>query len=92
MLIKTLAAIAAGTVLATSAFAQSAKDIRGASPVRGHRDQSAPKLIVDPPLPDQLALGRHPYSISGRDVRIVPVFGTSAINVLATDRASAHHR
>jgi hypothetical protein len=32
MLIKTLAVVAAGTVLATSAFAQSARDIRGASP------------------------------------------------------------
>jgi hypothetical protein len=31
MLIKTLAAIAAGTVLVTSAFAQSARDVRGAS-------------------------------------------------------------
>ena len=32
MLIKTLAVVAAGTVLATSAFAQNARDIRGASP------------------------------------------------------------
>ncbi|MDE5453680.1 hypothetical protein GWE18_12560 [Bradyrhizobium sp. CSA112] len=32
LLIKTLATIAAGTVLATSAFAQSAREIRGASP------------------------------------------------------------
>ena len=29
MLIKTLAAVAVGTVLATSAFAQSAREIRG---------------------------------------------------------------
>ena len=32
MLIKTVAAVAAGTVLATSAFAQSVKEVRGASP------------------------------------------------------------
>jgi hypothetical protein len=32
MLIKTLAIVAVGTVLATSAFAQSAREIRGGSP------------------------------------------------------------
>ena len=32
LLIKTLAAVAAGTMLATSAFAQSAREFRGASP------------------------------------------------------------
>jgi hypothetical protein len=32
MLIKTLATVAVGTVLATSAFAQSAREIRGGSP------------------------------------------------------------
>jgi hypothetical protein len=34
--IKTLAAVAAGTLLATSAFAQSAKQVRGASPYVAH--------------------------------------------------------
>jgi hypothetical protein len=34
MLIKTITAVAAGTMLATSAFAQSAKEVRGASPRR----------------------------------------------------------
>jgi hypothetical protein len=32
MLIKTFATVAVGTVLATSAFAQSAKEVRGGSP------------------------------------------------------------
>ena len=32
MLIKTLAAVAAGTVLAASALAQSAREVRGPSP------------------------------------------------------------
>ena len=81
MLIKTLAAIAAGTVLATSAFAQSAKDIRGASPYVAIENEPAPKLIVDPPLPDQLALGVIHIQYRVENVRIVPVFGTSAINV-----------
>jgi hypothetical protein len=38
-LIKTLAAVVAGTVLATSAFAQNAREIRGASPFESGRPQ-----------------------------------------------------
>ena len=41
-LIKTLAAAAAGTVLATSAFAQSAREIRGASPTSPSRTSPRP--------------------------------------------------
>ena len=52
-LIKTLAAAAAGAVLATSAFAHdhSAMEIRGASPYVALENEPAPKLIVDPPFP-----------------------------------------
>ncbi len=42
LLIKTLAAVAAGTVLATSAFAQSAREIRGASPYDKSRTSPHP--------------------------------------------------
>jgi hypothetical protein len=57
VLIRMLTLIAACTVLATSACAQSAKAVRGASPYAAIDNESAPKLIVDPPLPDQLAMG-----------------------------------
>jgi hypothetical protein len=57
MLIATLAAVAAGTALATSAFAQSAREVRGSSPYVAIENEPAPKLIVDPPLPDRLARG-----------------------------------
>jgi uncharacterized protein DUF6130 len=51
-LTRTLAAVAAaGTVLATSAFAQSAREIRGASPYIAIENEPAPKLIVDPRSP-----------------------------------------
>ena len=40
MLIKTLATVAAGTVLATSAFAQTAREVRGASPFETDRRMS----------------------------------------------------
>ena len=78
-LIKTLAAAAAGTVLATSAFAQSAREIRGASPYVAIENEPAPKLIVDPPLPEGLAIGVFWAQYRVENVRIVPVFGAGAL-------------
>ena len=78
-LIKTLAAAAAGTVLATSAFAQSAREIRGASPYVAIENEPAPKLIVDPPLPEGLAQGVFWAQYRVENVRIVPVFGAGAL-------------
>ena len=53
--IKKLAAVAAGTVIATSALAQSARDIRGPTPLVGIQNEPPAKLILDPPIPEQLA-------------------------------------
>jgi len=39
------------------AFAQSAKEVRGASPYVAVENEPSPKLIVDPPLPEGLAQG-----------------------------------
>src|SRR6476620_4635988 len=80
-LIKTLAAIAAGTVLVTSVFAQSAKDIRGASPSVAIENEPAPKLILDPPLAEGLAQGIVWIQYRVENVRILPVFGAGALNV-----------
>ena len=80
-LIKTLAAAAAATVLATSAFAQSAREIRGASPYVAIENEPAPKLIVDPPLPEGLAQGVFWAQYRVENVRIVPVFGAGALQV-----------
>jgi hypothetical protein len=79
MLIKTLAAVAAGTVLATSAFAQSAREIRGASPYVAIENEPAPKLIVDPPLPEGLPLGVFWAQYRVENLHIVPVFGAGAL-------------
>jgi len=79
MLLKTLAAVAAGTVLAPSAFAQSAREIRGASPYVAIENERAPKLIVDPPLPEGLALGVFWAQYRVENLRIVPVFGAGAL-------------
>jgi hypothetical protein len=79
-LIKTLAAVAAGTVLATSAFAQSAREIRGVSPYVAVENEPAPKLIVDPPLPGGLAHGIFWAQYRVENLRIVPVFGAGAVS------------
>jgi Family of unknown function (DUF6130) len=81
MLIKTLATVAVGTVLATSAFAQSAKEIRGGSPYVAIESEPAPKLIVDPPLAEGLAQGIFWAQYRVENVRIVQVFGAGAVDV-----------
>ena len=47
-IINALAAVAAATVLTTSAFAQSAREIRGASPYVAIENEATPKLVVAP--------------------------------------------
>jgi hypothetical protein len=80
-LIKTLVAAAAGTVLATSTFAQSAREVRGASPYIAIENEPAPKLIVDPPLPEGLALGVFWAQYRVENLRVAQVFGAGALNV-----------
>src|SRR2546428_11978995 len=88
MLIKTLAVVAAGTVLATSALAQSVRDIRGASPYVAIEKEPAPKLIVDPPLPEGLAHAAGAFWSQYREenVRIAPVFGARFLHELLRNR------
>jgi Family of unknown function (DUF6130) len=79
LLIKTLAAVAVGTVLATNAFAQSAREVRGASPYEAIENEPAPRLIVDRPLPGPLAQGLFQVQYRVENVRIMPVFGAGAL-------------
>jgi hypothetical protein len=76
---KTLVVVAAAAVLATTAFAQSAKEVRGASPYLAIDKEPAPRLIVDPPLPEGLALGVFWAQYRVENLRIVPVFGAGAV-------------
>ena len=78
-LIKTLAAAMAGAVVATSAFAQSAREVRGASPYVAVENEPAPRLIVDPPLPEGLAQGVFWAQYRVENLHIAPVFGAGAI-------------
>ena len=75
-------AAAGCAVLATNAFAQSARDIRGASPYVAIENEPPPKLIVDPtPIAAGLAHDIIWIKYHAENVRIVPVFGASALNV-----------
>jgi hypothetical protein len=68
-------------MLATSAFAQSAREVRGASPYIAIENEPAPKLIVDPPVPEALAKGVFWAQYRVENLRIVQVFGASARQV-----------
>jgi hypothetical protein len=83
-------ALVAGVVVTTvptsgradeEATPQSAKAVRGATPYAEIKDEPAPKLIVDPPLPDLLAKGVVWIQWRVENVRILPVFGKGALNV-----------
>jgi Family of unknown function (DUF6130) len=81
MLIKTLAAVAAGTMLATSAFAQSATEVRNPSTLVPIANEPAPRLFVDAPLPEALARGAAVIPYRVENFRILPVLGAAAVNV-----------
>lgn len=67
--------------LAAAANAQSARDIRGPSPLVAIEDEPPPRLIVDPPLPGPLAAGRVFIQYRAENMRILPVFGAGALDV-----------
>ena len=81
LLFNTLAAVAAGTMLATSAFAQNAREVRGASPFETIQNEPPAKLIMDPPLPTALAQGLFLSQYRVENVRILQAFGPGALTV-----------
>ncbi|HYB65174.1 MAG TPA: DUF6130 family protein [Steroidobacteraceae bacterium] len=80
-LTKTLLTVIAGALCSTSAFAQTAKDIRGATELVAIQDEPPAKLVVDQPIPEQLALGRVMIQYRTENLRIEPVFGKGALSV-----------
>jgi len=81
LFISALAAVAAGGVLATTASAQSSREVPGPSPYLAIENEPAPKLIVDPPLAEYLTQGLVQIQYRVENVRIVPVFGKGALEV-----------
>ena len=78
-----LTAACASTALALPSSAQSARDVRGASPYEDQlTKQPPPRLIVDPPFKGPLAIGVFQAQYRVENLRIVPIFGAAARNVV----------
>jgi hypothetical protein len=77
----TISTVAAAATLAPGASAQTAVEIRGASPYNPIANEPPPKLIVDPPFPELLKLGVFQAQYRVENLRIVQVFGAGAKQV-----------
>jgi hypothetical protein len=58
-----------------------AREIIGPSPLITIDNEPAPRLIVDPPLPEPLSRGLVFIQYRAENIRIVPVFGEGALQV-----------
>jgi hypothetical protein len=76
-----LTVLASCTLLASAAFGGSARDVRGPSALVAIENEAPPKLIVDPPLAEQLAKGLVFIQYATENLRVVPVFGKGALDV-----------
>jgi hypothetical protein len=74
-------ATAAGNPSSIGSRTPSARDIRGPSPLVAIKHEAPARLIVDPPLSEQLAEGRVFIQYRTENLRVVPVFGTGALDV-----------
>ena len=72
---------AAVVLYASTAMAQTARDIRGPAAVVPLATEPAPRIVIDPPLADWLAGGRVVIQYRAENLRIVPVFGPNALDV-----------
>ena len=80
-LTKTLTAIAIGTALATSCYAETVfanQAHTATTPFLPLANEAAPKLIVDAPLAEPLARGAVLIPYRTENFRILPVFGPGA--------------
>jgi hypothetical protein len=74
-------AIALNALIVSAQTTQTAKDIKGATPLVAIQDEAPVKLIVDPPIPEQLALGRVFIQYRTENLRILPVYGKAALSL-----------
>jgi hypothetical protein len=81
ILLKGSVVAGAIALLAMTVAAQTAKDVKGATPLVSIANEPAAQLIVDPPIPEQLALGRVFIQYRTENLRILPVFGAAALSV-----------
>ncbi len=81
---RTVLAAAIGVACLMSAHqveAQSVRDIRGAPAAVPLENEPPPRLFVDPPVAEALAMGRVFIQYRAENLRIVQVFGTAALGV-----------
>src|SRR5260221_12452190 len=62
-----------------AASAQTARDAKGTTELVALDSEPAVKLIVDPPIPEQLALGRVFIQYRTENLRILPGFNRTAL-------------
>lgn len=75
------AVFGACTLFAAAISGQSARAVRGASPLVAIEDEPPARLIVDPPLAEPLARGQVFIQYRTENLRVVPVFGDGALDV-----------
>ena len=69
-------------LFASTATPQTAREIRGpAAIVPITRPEPPARIVIDPPIPEMLALGRVVIQYRTETLRIVPVFGPDAAHV-----------
>jgi hypothetical protein len=73
--------LAAVALFTSTLAAQSARDVRGPSPLMAIENEGRPKLIVDPALPEPLSQGLVFIHYWTENLRVVPVFGKGALEV-----------
>jgi hypothetical protein len=70
-----------GGAVAANAFVRTARDVLGPSPLVAIENEAPAKLVVDRPLPEQLAQGRVFIQYRTENLRVVSVFGKGALDV-----------
>jgi hypothetical protein len=68
-------------LVAVSAAAQTAREVRGAAAVETIQNEPPAKIIIDPPLAEPLSRGRVVIQYRTDNLHIVPVFGPAALAV-----------
>lgn len=76
-----IASMALCTVLVTRTSAQSARDLRGASPLLAVENEPPARLIVDAPIAEAMAAGRVYIQYRTENLHLSPVFGKGALSV-----------
>jgi Family of unknown function (DUF6130) len=75
------ASVIAACLMAAPGAAQTAREVRGAAAVEPLQNEPPAKIIIDPPLPEPLSLGRVVIQYRTENLHIAPVFGPAALAV-----------